>query len=56
MPQSLSDVNLHIIFLTMERYPFIDVEIRDRLHRYLATLCRDLKSNCFKVGGVADQD
>ena len=54
MPQSLSDVNLHIIFSTKERYPFLDDEIRDRCHRYLATLCRDLDSTCYKVGGMAD--
>jgi len=54
MPQSLSDVTLHIIFSTKDRYPFLDSEIRDRMHRYLATICRDLKSVCYKVGGVSD--
>jgi len=54
MPQSLSDVTLHLIFSTKERYPFLDQEIRDSMHRYLATLCRDLGSTCHKVGGVSD--
>jgi putative transposase len=54
MPQSLSDVNLHVIFSTKDRHPFLDHEIRDRMHRYLATLCRDLESVCHKVGGVSD--
>ncbi len=54
MPQSLSDVNLHLIFSTKERYPFLDHEIRDSMHRYLSTLCRDLGSTCRKVGGVSD--
>ncbi|MDC0291712.1 IS200/IS605 family transposase [Verrucomicrobiales bacterium] len=54
MPQSLSDVNLHLIFSTKNRYPFLDHEIRDSMHRYLATLCRDLGSTCLKVGGVSD--
>lgn len=54
MPQSLSDVTLHLIFSTKERYPFLDHEIRDSMHRYLATLSRDLNATCHKVGGVAD--
>jgi len=54
MPQSLSDVNLHLIFSTKDRYPFLDHEVRDSMHRYLATLCRDLGSTCWKVGGVSD--
>lgn len=54
MPQSLSNVILHIIFSTKDRSPFLDQGIRERMHRYLATLCRDLDSTCYKVGGVAD--
>lgn len=54
MPQSLSDVNLHLIFSTKDRYPFLDDNIRDKMHRYLATICRDLNSVCHKVGGVSD--
>lgn len=54
MPQSLSHVALHIIFSTKERRPFLDTEIRDRLHGYLATLCRDLESSCYQVGGTGD--
>ena len=54
MPQSLSNVILHIVFSTKDRYPFLDGEIRERMHAYLATLCRDLNCACYKVGGVAD--
>lgn len=54
MPQSLSDVNLHLIFSTKDRDPFLGTEIRDSMHRYLATLCRDLNATCHKVGGVSD--
>ena len=54
MPQSLSQVILPIIFSTKERYPFLDDGIRRRMHGYLATLCRDLQSTCYKVGGVSD--
>lgn len=54
MPQSLSNVILHIIFSTKDRHPFLDDDVRDQMHGYLATLCRDLGSVCYKVGGVAD--
>jgi REP element-mobilizing transposase RayT len=54
MPQSLSNVILHIVFSTKDRHPFLDSAIRERMHGYLASLCRDLGSTCYKVGGVAD--
>ena len=54
MPQSLSNVVVHIIFSTKDRSPVLDKGIRERMHGYLATLCRDLDSTCYKVGGVAD--
>ena len=42
MPQSLSNVILHIIFSTKYREPRLDSSIRPRMHAYLATTCRDL--------------
>ena len=42
MPQSLSKVIVHIIFSTKDREPFLDSNVRARLHAYLATMCRDL--------------
>ena len=54
MPQSISNVILHIVFSTKDRYPYLDPAVRERMHGYLATLCRDLESTCYKVGGVAD--
>ena len=54
MPQSHSNVILHIVFSTKNRHPFLDADVRVRMHGYLATLCRDLDSTCYKVGGVAD--
>jgi putative transposase len=47
MPQSLSKVILHIIFSTKNREPWLDSNVRPRIHAYLATICRD-------VGGVSD--
>lgn len=55
MPQSLVQVYLHIIFSTKNRSPFLsDDEFRDRVHRYLAGTCNNLKCPALKIGGVAD--
>ena len=54
MPQSLSNVILHIIFSTKEREPWLDSNVRPRMHAYLATICRDLGSKFVHVGGVSD--
>jgi putative transposase len=54
MPQSLSKVILHIIFSTKNRHPFLDSDVRPRMHAYLATVCRDLSADLVYVGGVAD--
>jgi putative transposase len=54
MPQSLSCVLLHVIFSTKNHHPFLDKSIRGRMHAYLATLCRDLNCNAYRVGGIAD--
>ena len=54
MPQSLSKVILHIIFSTKNREPWLDSDVRPRLHAYLATICRDLGAEVLHVGGVAD--
>jgi len=54
MPQSLSKVILHIIFSTKNREPWLDSNVRPRMHAYLATICRDLGAELVHVGGVAD--
>jgi putative transposase len=54
MPQSLSKVILHIIFSTKNREPFLDSDVRPRMHAYLATICRDLGAELVRIGGVAD--
>jgi putative transposase len=54
MPQSLGKVILHIIFSTKNRDPFLDSDVRPRMHAYLATICRDLGAELVRVGGVAD--
>ena len=54
MPQSHSQVIVHFIFSTKDREPFLDAAIRPRMHAYLATVCRDLEAEAYRVGGVAD--
>jgi REP element-mobilizing transposase RayT len=54
MPQSLSKVILHIIFSTKNREPWLDSDVRPRMHAYLATVCRDLGAEFVRVGGVVD--
>ena len=52
MPQSLSKVVIHIIFSPKD--PWLDANIRPRMHAYLGTICRDADAEAFRVGGVAD--
>jgi REP element-mobilizing transposase RayT len=54
MPQSLAKLYAHLIFSTKNRQRFLDDGIRPRVHRYLATIIRDLDSPYVVVGGVAD--
>ncbi len=54
MSQSLGKVILHIIFSTKNREPWLNSNVRPRMHAYLATVCRDLGAELVRVGGVAD--
>ena len=54
MPQSLSLVIVHVIFCTKERRPFLNPDIRPKLHAYLATVARNADCETYRVGGVAD--
>jgi putative transposase len=54
MPQSLSKIILHIIFSTKNREPWLDADVRPRMHAYLATICRGLGGELVHIGGVAD--
>jgi putative transposase len=54
MPQSLCKVILHIIFSTKNREPWLDSDVRPRMHSYVATICRDLAAEFVHVGGMAD--
>jgi len=54
MPQSLSNLLIHVVFSTKGRAAFIDDTVRADLHAYLASIVRHANSECFRVGGTAD--
>ncbi len=54
MPQSLSKVIIHIVFSTKNREPWLDRDVRPRMHVYLATICREFRAELVPVGGTAD--
>ncbi len=54
MPQSISQTILHLIFSTKDRAPYLDDQIKEPMHAYLATCARNRNWECYRVGGVAD--
>ncbi len=55
MAQSLSRILVHLIFSTKERFPFlVDIELRKRIHAYLARVFIEHDSPAIEVGGTED--
>ena len=54
MPQSLSQVYIHITFSTKNRVPVIDDAIKPRLFEYLGGICNRLECQVLQVGGHDD--
>src|SRR5438128_7876567 len=55
VPQSLSQIYLHIVFSTKNRTRFLqDKHLRAKTHAYLAGICKNLESPALIVGGVED--
>jgi REP element-mobilizing transposase RayT len=54
VPQSLTKLYAHLIFSTKHRQPFLDDQIRPRVHAFLATIIREMDSPWVVVGGVDD--
>ncbi|MBW2285315.1 MAG: IS200/IS605 family transposase [Deltaproteobacteria bacterium] len=55
MAQSLSNVLVHFVFSTKNRFAFLpNVEHRRRMHRYLARVFKEHGCPALEVGGVAD--
>jgi putative transposase len=54
MPQSLHALNVHIIFSTKERHPWLTAKIRPRLWAYMSRILQNLECHSITVGGVDD--
>jgi len=54
MPQSLSNILVHVIFSTKNRAPLIDPDIEGELYPYLASICQACKSPSHAIGGTDD--
>ena len=54
MPQSLSYLLIHIVFSTKDRAPLLNLEVRPKLHAYLATVARNAGCECYRAGGGVD--
>ena len=54
MPQSLVSLNVHIVFSTKHREPFIDGDLAPRLYGYMGGIVRNTASVLLAIGGVED--
>lgn len=54
MPQSLSQIIIHLVFSTKDRFPHLTDTVRPGLHAYLAGVSRNAGCECFRIGGTAD--
>ena len=53
--QQVIQIYIHIVYSTKHRKPFLaDREFRDRVHRYLAGMCKNLDCPPLIVDGVED--
>ena len=54
MPQSLSQLYVHLIFSTKHREPMLLSPVREDLHAYLAAVLNNQYSPALKVGDMGD--
>ncbi len=54
MPQSLSQLYVHLAFSTRNREPFLLAPLRAQMHPHLATVLTNSRSPAIKVGGTSD--
>ncbi len=54
MPQSLSQIYVHVVFSTKQREPLLPPPVREHLHAYLATVLKNHGSPALKIGGTGD--
>ena len=54
MPQSLSNILIHLIWSTKGRHPWLQPVIREKTHAFLAGAVRKCDCEAYRVGGVVD--
>lgn len=54
MSQSLAKIYLHLVFSTKNRVPMLGNEVRDALHRYVATVLGNLGCHAVPINSVED--
>lgn len=54
MPQSLSNILLHLVFSTKDRFSFLRPELEEELYPYLATIFRACKCPALGINGFQD--
>lgn len=55
MSQSLSQLWIHIVFSTKNRYPFLkDLPLRERIYDYMASICSAQNCHTAIIGGTED--
>ncbi|WP_395743088.1 transposase [Prosthecobacter sp.] len=54
MPQSLANLNIHLIFSTKERTPYLTPAVRPDLHAYMATVLANLNSPAVLINSMTD--
>jgi len=54
MPQSLSQIYIHLVFGTKIHEPLLENSVRDELHRYAATILHNLESPAITIGSVSN--
>ena len=54
MPQSLARLHIHLTFSTKNREPVLHDPVREPLHRYMATVLRNLGCPTVLINSVVD--
>lgn len=54
MPQSLTQLYLHIVFSTKNHIPFIKQSIRKELYSYIGGILNNVECPSIKIGGIDD--
>ena len=54
MAQSLSKIYVHLVFSTKNHYPFINSNVKERLHSYIAGTFKNMDSPVISINSTED--